>query len=157
MSWDDLDLDVGRAIGGTSNLIRRCIDKTVEKNSPDALTGKQNAVLGYIMHCSMEKDVFQKDIERDFTIRGSSATNMLQTLEDKGYLERKPVDYDARLKKLVLTQKAVEEQLKIKRVLDHFSEELQKDISEEELKVFFDVIGKIVKNIDKMEKGEKDA
>ena len=49
--------------------------------------------------------MFQRDIEREFSITRSTVTNILQLMERKGYIERQSVPQDARLKRLVLTEK----------------------------------------------------
>ena len=51
--------------------------------------------------------VFQRDIEREFSITRSTVTNILQLMERKGYIERRSVPQDARLKQLVLTEEGV--------------------------------------------------
>ncbi len=52
--------------------------------------------------------MFQRDIEREFSITRSTVTNILQLMERKGYIERQSVPQDARLKQLVLTAKGLE-------------------------------------------------
>ena len=52
-----------------------------------------------------DEQVFQRDIEREFSITRSTVTNILQLMERKGYIERQSVPQDARLKRLVLTEK----------------------------------------------------
>ena len=51
--------------------------------------------------------VFQRDIEREFSITRSTVTNILQLMERKGYIERRSVPQDARLKQLVLTEEGI--------------------------------------------------
>ena len=46
----------------------------------------------------------RRDIEREFSITRSTVTNILQLMERKGYIERRSVPQDARLKQLVLTE-----------------------------------------------------
>ena len=48
--------------------------------------------------------VYQRDIEREFSITRSTVTNILQLMERKGYFERQSVPQDARLKRLILTE-----------------------------------------------------
>ncbi|MCR5272339.1 MAG: MarR family winged helix-turn-helix transcriptional regulator [Lachnospiraceae bacterium] len=141
--------DIGMAINAMSNLIKRKINAYFDMSGPDALTGKQNAVLGYLLNESEKRDIFQKDIEKVFEIRGSSATTMMQTLADKGYIERVPVDYDARLKKIVPTKKAAVEQTKVRKMLDEFSDSLKEGITKEEEDIFFKVMDKINENLRK--------
>ena len=58
------------------------------------------------------------------------------------------VDYDARLKKLILTQKSLEIHNVIINDLKNFEKQLVLGISEEELDVFFKVLAKMKENIE---------
>ena len=63
---------------------------------------------GWIMeylYRNSDTPVFQRDIEREFSITRSTVTNILQLMERKGYIARQSVAQDARLKQLVLTEK----------------------------------------------------
>ena len=60
------------------------------------------------LYSHQSEPVFQRDIERDFSITRSTVTNILQLMERKGYIERQSVPQDARLKMLVLTAKGLE-------------------------------------------------
>ena len=72
----------------------------------DSLTNMQRHVLHYILLQSMSRDIYQKDVEAEFQIRRSTATGILQLLEKNGFILRKAEDRDARLKKIVPTEKA---------------------------------------------------
>ncbi len=50
-----------------------------------------------------EEEVYQRDIEAEFSIARSTATGILKLMEKKGYIRRVSVERDARLKKLELT------------------------------------------------------
>mgnify|MGYP000774081076 FL=1 len=52
--------------------------------------------------------MFQRDIEREFSITRSTVTNILQLMERKGYIQRLNVPQDARLKQLVLTEEGIQ-------------------------------------------------
>ena len=77
-----------------NNLIFRKIGQIARTNGVEAVTPMH----GWIM-------VFQRDIEREFSITRSTVTNILQLMERKGYITRQSVEQDARLKQLVLTEK----------------------------------------------------
>ena len=92
--------EVGFAVMMLSHQLRRYVD---EHRSPGLrLTHMQGRILGMLDH-SGDKDVFQRDLERTFQVRRSTATAILQVMERDGLITRRPVPYDARLKKLVLT------------------------------------------------------
>lgn len=113
----------------------------------DNLTGTHGFILGYLAEMSDKQDVFQKDVEKRFDIRRSTASEILNLMERNGLIVRVSVDYDARLKKIVLTDKAKD---LCERIDEQFAETenmLTKGISEEELGTFFAVIDKMKANI----------
>lgn len=85
-----------------SNLIFRKINQYSRKNGVEDVTPMHGWILGYLYR-RREQSVFQRDIEREFSITRSTVTNILQLMERKGYIERQSVPQDARLKRLVLT------------------------------------------------------
>ncbi len=86
-------------------------------------------------------------MEKEFSIRRSTATAILQRMEENGLIKKEPVEYDARLKKITLTLKAYEIHTGIVNELKNLESELKKNISAQELEIFFSVIDKIKKNI----------
>ena len=80
----------------------------------------------------------------------STATGILQLLEKNGYLKRQSVSEDARLKKLVLTAKAIEVHDQIIARMEAFEKRLSEGISEEEKEVFFRIMDQMKKNLNCM-------
>ena len=87
-----------------SNLIFRKIGQFSRTNGVEAVTPMHGWIMEYLYRHS-ETPVFQRDIEREFSITRSTVTNILQLMERKGYITRRSVEQDARLKQLVLTEK----------------------------------------------------
>ena len=73
----------------------------------DKMTGSGGWIISYIAE-NYNRDVFQRDLEKEFDITRSTASKNVDLLVENGFITREPVDYDARLKKLVLTEKARE-------------------------------------------------
>ena len=71
------------------------------------LTRMQRFTIGFLYRHS-DEDVYQKDLETEFAISRATASNMLAVMERKGLIKRGPVAHDARLKKLVLTEPAMQ-------------------------------------------------
>ena len=71
----------------------------------DKMPGSGGWIISYIAE-NYNRDVFQRDLEKEFDITRSTASKNVDLLVENGFIEREPVDYDARLKKLVLTEKA---------------------------------------------------
>lgn len=70
------------------------------------LTRMQMSIIDYIARNENDRDIFQKDIEKEFNIRRASATSALKLMEKKDLLVRVPPQKDARLKRLILTTKS---------------------------------------------------
>ena len=143
----DKEKDIGFAVRKLSNLIKRDVEKSKAKLGLDPVSGVNGWAIGYL-YSNRENDIFQKDFENQFSIRRSTASNILKTMEQKGLIERVSVESDARLKKIVLTEKAIEIHKKIMLDLYEREQRLRKDISEEKLETFFNVIKKLSANLE---------
>ena len=88
------------------NLIFRKVNQFTRANGVEQATPMHGWIIGYLYHHQNDA-VFQRDIEREFSITRSTVTNILQLMERKGYIERQSVPQDARLKKLVLTEEGI--------------------------------------------------
>lgn len=146
MQSDDKRL-IGFQIKSVNNLIRRKLDIRFTEAGLGEISGVQGPMLGYISDHSKNQDVFQKDLEKEFNIRRSTATVMLQTLEQKGYIVREPVEHDARLKRIVLTPKAVKADQAIRKQVAAFNEELEANITLEEREALFKILDKVISNL----------
>ena len=87
-----------------NNLIFRKINQFHRENEVEDVTPMREWILSYLFW-HRDEPVYQRDIEREFSITRSTVTNILQLMERKGYIERQSVPQDARLKRLVLTEK----------------------------------------------------
>ena len=89
-----------------NNLIFRKINAFSRANGLEQGTPMHGWIVEYL-YSHQSEPVFQRDIERDFSITRSTVTNILQLMERKGYIERRSVPQDARLKQLVLTEEGI--------------------------------------------------
>lgn len=144
-----MERGIGFQIGSLSRMIRRELDATIASVDEVDLTGIQNAVLSFITEEQVkQRDVYQRDVEKQFEIRRSTATAILQRLEKDGYLIREPVPGDARLKRIVLTEKAVQTQKILCKVIREFDAGIVAGFSEEEIETLVSLLGRIRKNIE---------
>jgi DNA-binding MarR family transcriptional regulator len=131
---------IAKVIIDISYLLKRDLDNAAAKFG---LTRMQAVMLKFLETESVKRDVFQKDIEREFRIRKSSVTSVIQLLEKNGYITRESVNEDARLKKIVLTDKARNVNSIIGNGLDRREEKFYDVLSEEEIENFFFIMNKI--------------
>lgn len=101
----------GKIVGGellsTVNMMRRHIynNRTEIDDPRNHPTSTQEWFLVYIVQRADRQDVFQKDLESQFNIRGSTATEILKAMERKGLIQREPLPENKRAKKITLTPK----------------------------------------------------
>lgn len=138
---------VGFEIHSLSRLIKRYVDHSSGKRYVDHLTGTHGWVIKYLYE-RQGQDTFQRDLENQFSIRRSTATGILQLMEKNELIIRQPVDYDARLKKIILTEKAIDCHNMIEAALDEVEDRIAQGLSEKELESFFSVIHKMKKNME---------
>lgn len=136
-------LKLGLDISKINHIISRKMDTSVISAIDDNLTISQAYVIDFICNEGKDKDVFQKDLESVFDLKRSSISLMLNNMEKSGLIERMLVKEDGRLKKIVLTEKSIKIYEKISDAIDLIENKLSENITEEEVKVFQNVLNKI--------------
>ena len=139
------DLHIGKEIDILSNKFKRVINHKISQNG---VTGIQGKIIGFIKFEAEKRDVFQKDIEEEFDIRRSSVTSVITLLEKKGYVKRVSVLKDARLKKLVLTEKGLELHNEVYNDIDNFESYVKDELTEDEMNIFIDILNRLNKRIE---------
>jgi Transcriptional regulators len=131
-----------------SNNIKRLLDNYPIKSGDIYLTGMQCGFIRYIGEQSLERDVFQKDIEVEFNIRRSTATGILQLMERNDLLKREVVPSDGRLKRIVLTPRGMDTKKEVYKKIVNIEARVRKDLTEEEVETFHKIVNKIMKTIE---------
>ena len=139
--------EIGFAIRRLYNSIKRDIEKSKTNLGLEETKGVGGWAIKFLYE-NRTQDIFQRDFEEKFSIRPSTASKMLKTMEHKGLIERVSVANDARLKKIVLTEKAIERHKKICQDIKNREERLREGLSEEEQKLFFSVMEKLIANLE---------
>lgn len=134
----------GRYIGILANKTRR---RMGELSNKEEFSGAQGRTLHFLL-AESNSNIFQKDIEQKFALRPSTATCLLKKLEEQGMITREPDEHDARLKKIVVTEKALAHKQTVVEELDQMERELTAGISEEDMEVFYRVAEKMLQNME---------
>lgn len=136
----------GKQVRSLSNLIMRFISAKLNKNYVETATGANAWILQFIKHHEGQ-DVFQRDLEKEFCITRSTASKVVILMEKKGFISREGVESDARLKKLILTEKGnkiVELMAEDREIVE---QTLIKGFSDEEIEQFCSYIARMKENI----------
>lgn len=138
--------EIGFEVRSLSNLIKRDVERSRMFEFCQS-TGLHGWAIGWF-YDNRGKDIFQRDFEERFSIRRSTASKMLSLMEKNGLIERVSVEQDARLKKIVLCDRAVELHRKITAEINEREARMCRGIDEQELECFFSVIDKIKNNLE---------
>lgn len=141
---------VGIEVRKLSHLIKRCAMKSDAHRKVDKLTGVHGWIIGYLYE-NRNKDIYQRDLEENFNIRRSSVSNVLGLMEQNGLIERLPVERDARLKKVVLTPRAVELHKMVDEDITELEAAIIEDVPKDDLETFFRTVKTMINNLEKRE------
>lgn len=143
-------MPIKRQLGFEIRTVNNLIKRYFEQHKPEEFkqsTGVHGWAIRYLYE-NRNKDIFQRDFETRFSIRRSTATNMLKLMEKNGLIQRVSVDYDARLKKIVLTQRAIQIHKKATQNIVMLENSIKSGITQEELTCFYNVLDKVKANLE---------
>lgn len=138
------EVRIGKEVINLANQIKRKIGK---ESAEYGITSIQGRIIGFLYWEANKRDIFQKDIETEFNIRRSSVTSVLQLMEKNELIKRVSVSEDARLKKIILTEKGVEIQEHVHKFIDKLEKELSAGFTDDEINVFVHFIERVSKKI----------
>ena len=138
---------IGIDIHRLDNRIRRCVQHTATQHEMEAVSGTNGRIIRFLSEHT-DRDVYQKDLESEFGITRSTASRVLRLMEQTGLVERQSVPHDARLKKLVLTPKALAVHEGVISRIRATEERITKDVTPEELEQFFAITAKFRRNLE---------
>ena len=141
-------METGKIINRISNRLRRRSQMARERTG---ITGARGNILDYILVESEKHSVYQKEIEKEFGLRPSTATEVLKYLEEKELIQRIPDEEDARFKKIVFTEEAEKILEVLRREIEQTEEILLRGISEEEREIFQKTAEKMLANLEEEE------
>lgn len=139
---------VGFTIRRLDHVLRRNLEARVKQEGIDEITLMHGWIIRYLYE-NQDQDVFQKDIEKNFSIGRSTVTGILQILEKKGFVSRECVAHDARLKKVILTKKGMESHRKIEELITCQNQKMTEGVDGRELQIFMRVAEQIRENLEK--------
>ena len=110
------------------------------------LTSTQVSILIYI-HANSESEVNQKDIEKNLFLQTSTVTDVLNRLENNGFLLRTTSEKDGRYKKITLTPKGKDIHDKMYEKALIFENYFTKGMTKGESEILFELLQKVLNNI----------
>lgn len=139
-------MQTGKMINQISNRLRRR-SRAVQESI--GISGAKGNILNYILVESENHSVYQKEIEQEFGLRSSTATEVLKNLEKEGLICRVPEEQDGRYKKIIFTEKAEAIRETLKDEIEGSESLLLNGIREEEKLKFLEIAQKMLENLDR--------
>ena len=140
---------MNRECGMWINIVSHKIKKRVNAAMQSlGLTTMQSHVMHYILEKSVARPIYQKDVESAFGLSRSTATGILQMMEKSGLIRRESVERDARLKRLVPTEKAACLDAKMKENFIQMERSLAQGIPDDRLDIVQETLKTMSENLD---------
>ena len=138
-----------------NHMLKRLAESMVGGLFGQEITDMQGRVIGLLYH-NQHHPIYQKDVEAAFSITRGTASKMLTLMEKNGLITRTTVEYDARLKELRLTEKALDFAARVGHGLNEFEKSVTCGMTEREQATLLALLQKLERNITAAEgkKGE---
>ena len=103
---ENINNQVGFEIHRTAHMMSRRLEGNVKDRGIDEVTLTHGWIIRFLYE-NRDKDIYQKDIEKYFLVGRSTVAGSIKLMEKKGLVRREFVECDARLKKVLLTEKGI--------------------------------------------------
>ncbi len=115
---------------------------------PYDITPQQARIVGFV--CSRQREgtiVCQKDIEEAFELKGSSITSLLQGLQRKNFIARRPDPDDERRKIVTVLPKAEELMSEFEVAFREIDERMMQGITPEQQQLLIQALEQMARNL----------
>ena len=145
---------LGYNLGVVHNLMCRAISKDIDVKKYPTVSPIQIKILKYLFN-HQDQHIYQKDIETLFSIRRSTVSGVLKTMEKNKMIMRVDNPNDARSKETILTDNAKKHANIMHKKTLNLEKILDKNIEPDELKIFIRVLNTIQTNLKDYERNNK--
>ncbi len=150
--------DLGLTVKLMNGLIRDYVCTEIDgenRGRPDR--NKNRMMWGWVvdyLYYHKDEVVHQKEVETSFRVPKSTIATILKKMEQDGVIVRVPEENDTRLKRVMLSEKGIAQHERVLEQFDRLEKEMCRDISEDDLKVFFKVSDQIIENLEELKEGK---
>lgn len=97
---------LSKEIHRLDNRIRRCLHQTAVHRELESLSSSNGHIIRFLCRYP-DRPIYQKDLEDELGITRSTASRVVRLMEENGLIRREGVEHDARLKRLILTERSL--------------------------------------------------
>lgn len=131
------------------NLAKEIVRESHPATDKPPLTQLQAGIMDYLFH-NQEKIICQKHIGEKFNISGATVSNTLQVMEKNGLIIRSSMDEDARLKRITMTQAALQDYSLVEEHMQMMERKVREGMSDVEQEELFRLLAVVRNNMEKM-------
>lgn len=142
----EIDDKVGFTIHMLDLGMKKILEQRMRAEGYDEVTMMHGWILKYL-YDNRDKEVYQRDIEKQFGIGRSTVTTIIQLMEKRDLVCRESVAHDARLKKVMLTEKGYRHNDLVEKNIHRMHGLALAGLSEEEKAEFLRISEKIEANL----------
>ncbi len=143
---EDIDNKVGFQLHKLDMEMKKLMDSCMRAAGYDEVTLTHGWILKYL-YDSRDKEIYQRDIEKHFSIGRSTVTTIIQLMEKRDLIRRESVECDARLKKVMLTEKGYQHHYHVVANINVMHKKMMEGITQEEKETLLRITEKIANNI----------
>lgn len=132
------------------NIFMRCIINDAKINFNESAPSLIQVEILLFLLKNDKCEVYQKDLERMFSLRRSTISGVLKTMENKDLIKRLDSVTDHRVKRIVLTKHAKDLYVEKEAWFNSLEEKAIWGIDPEKLKIFLEVLDEMTNNIKKI-------
>ncbi len=150
---EEMDSKIGLRLHRLDIEVKKALDMGMKNAGYDDVTLMHGWVLKYL-YDNRDRDVYQRDIEKAFSIGRSTVTTIIQLMEKRDLVRREYVEMDARLKKVILTEKGYQHHDHAVANFREIHARMLSGITEEEKVLLTDLLGRIFDNLSECKNGQ---
>lgn len=137
----------------TAHMMTRKLEGRVKARGIDEVTLTHGWIIRFLYE-NKDKDIYQKDIEKYFLVGRSTVASSIKLMERKGLVRREFVECDARLKKVLLTEKGIRTHETIEAMIEELNSDLLAGVEKKDAEIFLKVIRRIKENVENQKNDE---
>lgn len=135
--------DIGFYLRKLNNFIQKYSHSLYSRKETNECSLSNLWVIDYLMD-NTDKDIYQKDIETEFSINRATASKMLSLMEEKKFISRETSAEDGRLKKVVVLPEGEKMRKICLNIRKEMEQELTSPLTKEEAETLKKILRKMV-------------
>lgn len=143
----EIDNKLGFCMHKLDAEIKKWMDADMQAAGYDEVTLTHGWILKYL-YDNRDRDTYQRDIEKHFSIGRSTVTTIIQLMEKRNLVRRESVECDARLKKVVLTEKGLQHHDHVVGNFNKIHEAVYGSLTQEEKEFMLRIMDKLSEKIE---------